>query len=103
MYLIQIDHIVYENLGGGTFTLVEALGEVYGVRNARILREDGTVAVERAGSASVVVHAPTRMEILRRPVRRGVTQWRPPIDRTPPPPPRPAFEVVGIVVMRRDQ
>lgn len=60
MYLIQVDHVVYEPVGGGTFTLPQALTEVHGVANARILRVDGTPVVESAGSdVAQVQHAPT--------------------------------------------
>lgn len=66
MYLIQIDHIVYEQRGGGLFTLPDAMRAVYGTGNAKVLREDGTVAVTAAGSSVTVQHAPTGRMINRR-------------------------------------
>jgi len=69
MYLIQIDHIIYERKGGGLFTLPDAMREVYGVGGARILREDGTVAVLSAGSAYAVEHLPTWRTVTRRKAR----------------------------------
>lgn len=73
MYLIRVDHITYERRGGGTFTLVEAMRELLGVRNAQVLREDGTLAVDRAGSTTQVVHAPTGRIVTRRLTRRAAT------------------------------
>lgn len=75
MYLIQIDGIVYEKKGGIPFTFVEALEELYGVRGARVLRLDGTVVVDRAGSTSEVVHLPTGRRIARRKTDRAVREW----------------------------
>lgn len=74
MYLIQIDHRVFERKGGGGFGLVEALRELYGVRGAAVLRLDGTVAVSHAGSASAVGHVKrngTTRNIRRRMTRRA--------------------------------
>jgi hypothetical protein len=71
-YLIQLGPVTYEPKGGGTFTLTEALSQVLGVRNARILREDGTVAVEDAGSSYAVTHVTP--EGRRRRVRRRLTR-----------------------------
>lgn len=71
-YLIHLDGITYERKGGGTFTLTEALSQVLGVRNARILREDGTVAVDNAGSSYSVTHVTP--EGHRRTVRRRLTR-----------------------------
>jgi ferric-dicitrate binding protein FerR (iron transport regulator) len=59
MYLIQLGHIVYQHKDGSPFTLPEAMREVYGVGQARILRLDGTPAVLNAGSSSEVMHAPS--------------------------------------------
>lgn len=68
MYLIAIDHVIYERKGGGTFTLPDALRELRGVAGARILRLDGTVAVRRAGSDYAVEHSSGRT-VIRRKVR----------------------------------
>jgi hypothetical protein len=65
MYLIQIDHVVYERRGGGSFTLPEAMREVYGVGNARVLREDGTEVIRAAGSSYAVTHVPSGRTVLR--------------------------------------
>jgi hypothetical protein len=70
MYLVQVDHVIYERRGGGSFTLVEALRELRGTRHARILREDGSPVVDRAGSDSAVLHVATGREVRRRSVRR---------------------------------
>lgn len=59
MYLIRIDHLIYEHRDGTPFTLPEALTEIRGTGNAAILRLDGTVAVANAGSDTAVTHAPT--------------------------------------------
>jgi hypothetical protein len=69
MYLIQLGPKVYERRGGGGFTLVEALTELRGTGGARILRLDGSVAVERAGSDFAVEHSSGRT-VIRRKVRR---------------------------------
>jgi len=66
MYLITIDHIVYEKHGGGLFTLPEAMRELHGTGNARILRADGTVVVKRAGNDYAVQHVPSGREVRRR-------------------------------------
>lgn len=56
-YLIQLGPVVYERKGGGAFTLPEARREVYGVGDARILREhDESLAVDNAGSDTQVVY-----------------------------------------------
>ena len=65
MYLIQIDHIVYERRDGGAFTLPEAMREVYGVNNARVLREDGTEVIRHAGSSYAVTHVPSARTVRR--------------------------------------
>lgn len=70
MYLIQLGPVVYERRGGGGFTLPEALREVYGVGWATILRQDGTVAVADAGSATTLRH------VSRAGVRRTVSRRR---------------------------
>lgn len=81
MYLIQMGPVVYERRGGGTFTLVEAMREVYGVADTRILRTDGTVVVRRAGSSYAVEYAPRGITLRRRPRRkshgtgRGTLNW----------------------------
>jgi hypothetical protein len=70
MYLIRLwPGVIYEHREGRPFTLVEALREVYGVRDVSILRADGTPVVRSAGSASEVTHAPTGRTIRRRAVR----------------------------------
>lgn len=66
MYMIRIDHIVYVQRNGQLFTLPEAMRQVYGVGNAAVLREDGTVVVNRAGSSYAVEHVPTGRTIVRR-------------------------------------
>lgn len=74
-YLIQVDHVVYELTDRGPrpaprmgtchfFTLAGALAEVYGCRNAHILREVAggrlVTVVEHAGRAhSDLVHKPS--------------------------------------------
>lgn len=59
-YLIAVDHVVYSRRNGDPFTLVEAVAEVRGTGNARILRTDGTVVLRHAGStAADWLHAPT--------------------------------------------
>lgn len=75
MYLIELDGITYEPKGGGAFTLPGALAELRGTRGARILRIDGTVAVEHAGSDYVVTHAPTGRQIVRRLTRPAARRW----------------------------
>ena len=65
MYLIQIDHIVYRRRDGGAFTLPEAMNQVYGVGNARVLREDGTEVIRQAGSSYAVQHVPSGRTVLR--------------------------------------
>jgi hypothetical protein len=65
VYLIQIDHIVYEKRGGASFTLPEAMRALYGTGNARVLREDGTVVVSHAGSAYSVTHEPSAKVVRR--------------------------------------
>jgi hypothetical protein len=70
MYLIRLwPGVIYEHREGRSFTLVEALREVYGVRDASILRADGRPVVLAAGSASEVTHAPTGRTIRRRAAR----------------------------------
>lgn len=78
MYLIQIDHIVYERKGGGTFTLPEAMREVRGFRNARVLRDDAqqTVVVRDAGSTEKPwTHVPTGRKISHRLTRWAAAEW----------------------------
>lgn len=50
MFLVQVDHIVYERKGGGGFGFGSAMSEVRGVGNAQVLTMDGQSVVERAGS-----------------------------------------------------
>ena len=69
MYLIQIDHIVYGQRDGSAFTLPEAMRAVYGCGNARVIRENGAVVVNRAGSSYAVEYAPTGRTIVRRTAR----------------------------------
>jgi hypothetical protein len=72
MYLIKLwPGVIYEHREGRSFTLVAALQEIYGVRDASIIREDGTPVVLSAGSASQVTYAPTGRTIRRRAVGPG--------------------------------
>jgi hypothetical protein len=71
MYLIQIDHVVYERKGGGGFGLVEALAEIRGVKHAHILRLDGTLVASNAGSIYDFVHEPSGRVIRRRLAREA--------------------------------
>jgi hemin uptake protein HemP len=66
MYFIAIDHIIYGQAGGLPYTLPEALRQVHGCANARILREDGTVIVSHAGSDYAVRHLPSGRLVRRR-------------------------------------
>lgn len=75
MYLIELDGITYEQKGGAPFTLPGALAEVYGCRGVRILRTDGTVVVDRAGSSVELVHVPTGRRIIRRLTARARRAW----------------------------
>lgn len=75
MYLIQIDGITYEKKGGAPFTFVEALEELYGTRGARVLRLDGTVVVDRAGSTTEVAHLPTGRTVVRRKTVQARRAW----------------------------
>ena len=70
MYLIQVDHIIYGKRHNDSFTLAEAMWAVHGTGNARILRSDGTVIVENAGSDYAVRHVPTGRIVKRRTVPR---------------------------------
>jgi len=72
VYLIQVDHIVYGKRHDDSFTLPEALWAVHGTGNARILRADGTVIVENAGSDYAVRHVPTGRIVKRRQSRRAI-------------------------------
>ena len=73
MYLIRIDHLIYERKGGEPFTLPEALAEVRGCGNAAVVRLDGTPVVLDAGSdAGPLTHAPTGRVIRRRRVYRRI-------------------------------
>jgi hypothetical protein len=72
VYFLMIDHLIYDTR---PLTLVQALTEIRGCRNAEILRADLTTAVERAGSDTEVVHV-TR-DWRRRTVRRRATWWAP--------------------------
>lgn len=75
VYLIQVDHQIFEGFRDGTpFSLIDAMHEVYGCGNARVLRADGTPVVERAGSSHEVVHAPTGRIIQRRLTERAHRQ-----------------------------
>lgn len=71
MYLIAVDHLVYERKGGQPFTLVEAMREVYGCAHAHVLRLDGTLVVLDAGNAHAMVHVPSGRPVRRRKVRRA--------------------------------
>lgn len=62
MYLIQLGPIVYER----RYTLVDAMREVYGVGQARVLRMDFTPVVTNAGSSVEVTYAPTGRRVPRR-------------------------------------
>lgn len=75
MYLLSVDHRLYERRDGRTFGLAEALAEVRGTRNARIWRTapDGSLVlvVDNAGSdCGPLLHAPTGRTINRRAARR---------------------------------
>jgi hypothetical protein len=52
MYLIQIDHIIYKQIGGGYFTLAQAWEELRGVGHARILDSKGRVVLRNAGAVT---------------------------------------------------
>ena len=66
MYLIQLGPVTYAR----PYTLPDALAELYGVGDARILRTDGTVVVRSAGSAYAVDHVPSGRTVRRRKARR---------------------------------
>lgn len=66
MYAIELGGVQYLAADGTGFSLTAALRELYGVAGARILRLDGTVVVDRAGSSSQVVHVPTGRTVRRR-------------------------------------
>ena len=70
MYRIALGPITYTKRDGVPFTLPEALRELHGCGNARIVRLDGTVAVRNAGSDYAVQHAPTGRMVRRWPVHR---------------------------------
>jgi hypothetical protein len=70
VYLIAVDNVIYEWKGGRPFTLVEAMRELYGCRNAHVIRLDGTLVVLHAGNASGVTHVPSGRTIRRRKVRQ---------------------------------
>lgn len=59
MYLIGIDHLIYEPRGGGAFTLPAARRELRGTANAKIYRLDGTLVVANAGSTCEMIHIPS--------------------------------------------
>lgn len=77
MYLIRIDHRIYERHAGTgePFTLVSAMrelygtGSVYGAAGVAVLRADGTPVVTDAGNAGAVTYAPTGRRIPRRRAR----------------------------------
>ena len=74
MYEIQLGPVRYVKRGSNVpFSLVEAMREVRGVGQARILRLDGTVVVHNAGSDYAVTHVPSGTVVIRRPVRRRRT------------------------------
>ena len=62
----ELAGVEYLRGDGAAFSLTEALRELYGVGHAGILRVDGTVVVDRAGSSSQVVHVPTGRTVRRR-------------------------------------
>jgi len=70
VYRIALGPITYSKRGGEPFTLPEAIRELHGCGQARIVRLDGTIAVRNAGSDYAVQHAPTGRLVRRRPVRR---------------------------------
>lgn len=84
MYLIQIDHLIYEKRDGSGFTLGEAWRELVGVGNCRILRitKAGTlVTVCRRGLNSSWVVGPTggvtiRAACRHRRIRTAVVMFR---------------------------
>ena len=59
--------IIFEPKGGGTFTLVQAMREVYGMRGVRIVRADAalTPVVESPGSDMQFTHVPSGRVIRR--------------------------------------
>lgn len=75
MYYVKLGPITYAK----PLTLVEALRELRGTGDAKIVRADGTVAVDQAGSDTILVHAPTSRRIYRRPTRwaSAVPSWCP--------------------------
>lgn len=74
MYLIQIDHIVYERLGGGYFSLAQAWEELRGVGHARILDSRGRVVLRNAGAVTQ-----RKLEVRRlywNSIMRKVNKWQ---------------------------
>jgi hypothetical protein len=69
VYLIKLGPVTYEKRGGDTFTLPEAMSEVHGTGQAQILRTDGTVVVNGAGSDYAVQHVPSGRTVRRRRAR----------------------------------
>lgn len=60
MYEFEFGPIRYNcHKDGRPITLVDAIRAVYGVGQARILRSDGTVIVNNAGSSVQVTHLPS--------------------------------------------
>lgn len=77
MYRVQVDGIVYGRKGGGTLSLVEAVGVVRGCAGARVLRADGTVVLTQAGSTELPwVYAPTGRQIRHRLTWRARRRWQ---------------------------
>lgn len=66
MYAIKMGPMTYSGYRDGSpFTLVGAMREVYGVGQAKILRSDGTVVVDNAGSSGYVTHVPSGRRLYR--------------------------------------
>lgn len=67
MYMVQIGPVIYDRTQkGGPISLVEALREIRGVGDCKVLRTDGTVVVKRAGSDTMLTHEPTGRRVSRR-------------------------------------
>lgn len=75
MYLFRIDDRTYVRRDGQPMSLTEAMAAVYGCGNAGVIRTDGTMVVERAGSASEVTYAPTGRRIVRGMTNRARRRW----------------------------
>ena len=77
MYAVEIDGIEYHRRDSADFSLTDAMRELYGVANARIVRVvDGSVVVDNAGSSSEFVHVPSGTTVRRRDRRRPDRDYR---------------------------